>query len=110
MSQLSNSGRSRAQRLMPSALAAAAFLLCAAMWQAIDWGYNRVYVPEGKSLLLRYKGFPLVSSKPPAQPGHFARVDESGAPLEIGYLERMRGRGDTFIARCGGNANWSTTW
>jgi regulator of protease activity HflC (stomatin/prohibitin superfamily) len=97
MSQLSNSGRSRAQRLVPfGTLAAAAFLLCAAMWQAIDWGYNRVYVPEGKSLLLRYKGFPLLSSKPPAQPGHFARVDESGAPLEIGYLERMRGPGRHF--------------
>jgi regulator of protease activity HflC (stomatin/prohibitin superfamily) len=77
-------------------LAAAAFLLCAAMWQAIDWGYNRVYVPEGKSLLLRYKGFPGFTSKPPAQPGHFARVDESGAPLEIGFLERMRGPGRHF--------------
>ncbi len=97
MSQLSNSGRSRAQRLVPfGTLAAGAFLLCAAMWQAIDWGYNRVYVPEGKSLLLRYKGFPLFTTKPPAQPGHFARVDESGAPLEIGYLERMRGPGRHF--------------
>ncbi len=97
MSQLSNSGRSRAQRLVPvGTLAAGAFLLCAALWQAIDWGYNRVYVPEGKSLLLRYKGFPLLSSKPPAQPGHFARVDESGTPLEIGFLERMRGPGRHF--------------
>ncbi len=111
MSQLSNSGRSRAQRLVPfGTLAAAAFLLCAAMWQAIDWGYNRVYVPEGKSLLLRYKGFPLVSSKPPAQPGHFARVDESGRRWRSATSSGCGGRGDTFIARCGGNANWSTTW
>ena len=28
-------------------------------------GVNRIYVPEGKSLLLRYKGFPLLGAKLP---------------------------------------------
>ncbi len=28
-------------------------------WMAVEWGYNRIYVLEGESLLLRYKGPPL---------------------------------------------------
>jgi hypothetical protein len=26
------------------------------LWEGFDWTVNRIYVPEGKSLLLRYKG------------------------------------------------------
>jgi regulator of protease activity HflC (stomatin/prohibitin superfamily) len=96
MSSPSDPGRSR-RRLLPAGTLVVAVLACAVLWQAIEWGYNRVYVPEGKSLLLRYKGFPLFGmTKPPAQPGHFARVDEAGNPLEIGFLERMRGPGRHF--------------
>jgi len=98
MSNLSDSARSRARRFAPAGtLLVFAVLVCAGAWQMIDWGFNRIYVPEGKSLLLRFKGFPLLGiSKPPATPGHFARVDEGGAPLEIGVLERMRGPGRHF--------------
>jgi regulator of protease activity HflC (stomatin/prohibitin superfamily) len=98
MSNLGNSSRSGAKRLAPAGtLVVFAVLLSAGLWQAIDWGYNRVYVPEGQSLLLRFKGFPpLGITRPPAQPGHFARVDDSGNPLESGFLERMRGPGRHF--------------
>ena len=39
-----------------------------------DWTINRIYVPEGKSLLLRYKG-PLIFTmgNKYVAPGHFAR-------------------------------------
>jgi regulator of protease activity HflC (stomatin/prohibitin superfamily) len=95
MSKMPNSSRSRATRFIPAG--ALLVLVCAGLWQTVEWGYNRIYVPEGKSLLLRYKGFPLMLvSKPPAQPGHFAKVDEAGSPLEIGFLERLRGPGRHF--------------
>ena len=86
------------QWLVPfGTLAAAAFLLCAAMWQAIDWGYNRVYVPEGKSLLLRYKGFPLLSSKPPGAGPDISPAWMSGKRRwRSATFERMRGPGRHF--------------
>jgi regulator of protease activity HflC (stomatin/prohibitin superfamily) len=97
MSSLSNSSRSRVKRFVPAGTLALLVLVCAGLWSSIEWGYNRIYVPEGKSLLLRYKGFPLFGmTKPPTEPGHFARVDEAGNPLEIGYLERLRGPGRHF--------------
>ncbi len=73
-------------------------IVCAGLWQTIEWGYNRIYVPEGKSLLLRFKGFPGADPQQAAgsEPGHFARVDDAGRPLEIGFLERMRGPGRHF--------------
>jgi regulator of protease activity HflC (stomatin/prohibitin superfamily) len=95
MTNTSRFTQSRAKRFVPAG--ALALLVCAVAWQAIEWGYNRIYVPEGQSLLLRFKGFPvLIRSKPPAQPGHFARVDDAGNPLEIGFLERLRGPGRHF--------------
>jgi regulator of protease activity HflC (stomatin/prohibitin superfamily) len=97
MSSMADSSRSRARRFLAAGPLVLVVLLCAVGWQAIEWGFNRIYVPDGKSLLLRYKGFPLLGMTwPPAQPGHFARVSESGAPLEIGYLERLRGPGRHF--------------
>ncbi len=97
MSSIANSSRSRARRFVPAGTVALIVLACAGLWQAIEWGYNRVYVPEGQSLLLRYKGFPVfVRGLPPAQPVHFARVDDAGTPLEIGFLERLRGPGRHF--------------
>ncbi|HEV8003498.1 MAG TPA: SPFH domain-containing protein [Planctomycetaceae bacterium] len=95
MTNPASSTPSRARRFVPAGMLA--LLVCAGAWQAIEWGYNRIYVPEGKSLLLRYKGFPvLVRGLPPAEPGHFARVNEAGTPLEIGFLERLRGPGRHF--------------
>ena len=82
MSNQSNSSRSRVKRFAPAGTLA--LLVCAGLWSTIEWGYNRIYVPEGKSLLLRYKGFPLFGmTKSPAEPGRFARVDQAGNPLPV---------------------------
>ena len=61
------------------------------LWQGFDWTVNRIYVPEGKSLLLRYKG-PLLFTwgNKYAAPGHFA---EEG---EIGVMKVMPGPGRHF--------------
>ena len=68
--------------------------------EAFQWTFNRVYVPEGHSLVLRYKGPPLPllpGNRPVAQPGQFAKVDENGNPLEIGILKDMLGPGRHFL-------------
>ncbi|MEZ6126420.1 MAG: SPFH domain-containing protein [Planctomycetaceae bacterium] len=68
--------------------------------EAFQWSFNRVYVPEGYSLVLRYKGPPLPGlpgGRPVAKPGQFAEVDENGSPLEIGILKDMRGPGRHFL-------------
>lgn len=69
-------------------------------WFAIEWTYNRIYVPEGYSLLLRYKGPPLpipgLGMRPEAETGRFAKVDANSAPLELGILEEMVGPGRHF--------------
>ncbi len=68
-------------------------------WTFIEWTVNRIYVPEGYSLRLRYKGPPL-----PLLPGYglpearsgFAKVDENGRILEKGVLREMLGPGRHF--------------
>lgn len=50
----------------------------------------RVYVHEGQSLQLRYKGPLIFGSRREAQPGHFAE------PGQIGVLEELRGPGRHF--------------
>lgn len=68
--------------------------------EIFQWAFNRVYVPQGHSLVLRYKGPPLPflpGNKAVAQPGQFAKVDENGRPLEIGILKEMRGPGRHFV-------------
>ena len=68
--------------------------------ELFQWTFNRVYVPQGHSLVLRYKGPPLPflpGNRPVAQPGQFAKVDENGRPLEIGILKDMRGPGRHFV-------------
>jgi regulator of protease activity HflC (stomatin/prohibitin superfamily) len=68
-------------------------------WFVFDWTINRIYVPEGYSLQLRYKGPPLPflpGGRPTAQPGHFAKVDDNGAPLELGVLKELVGPGRHF--------------
>jgi regulator of protease activity HflC (stomatin/prohibitin superfamily) len=60
-------------------------------FEAFDWTVNRIYVPAGQSLLLRYKG-PLIFSwdNHYAAPGHFAQEGE------IGVFEEMPGPGRHF--------------
>jgi len=68
--------------------------------ELFQWTFNRVYVPQGHSLVLRYKGPPLPflpGNRDVAQPGQFAKVDEKGRPLEIGILKEMRGPGRHFV-------------
>ena len=66
----------------------------------VQWTYNRIYVPVGTSLQLRYKGPPLplpfLGQRPAAKRGEFAKVDENGMPLELGVLEQLRGPGRHF--------------
>ncbi len=80
-------------------LAVPAFLLLVAGYELFEWTFNRVYVPEGYSLVMRYKGPPLPflpGGRDPAAPGQFAKVDENGRPLEIGILKNMLGPGRHF--------------
>lgn len=68
--------------------------------EMFQWTFNRVYVPQGHSLVLRYKGPPLPflpGNRPVAQSGEFAKVDENGRPQEIGILKEMRGPGRHFL-------------
>ncbi|MFM8285303.1 MAG: SPFH domain-containing protein [Planctomycetaceae bacterium] len=64
---------------------------CAA-WQVVDWSINRIFVPPGKSLLLRYKGPLLLGRGQSPQPGQLARRE----PLEVGVLREMPGPGRHF--------------
>ena len=42
------------------------------LFGGFQWFVNRVYVPEGESLLLRYKGPLIFGARNEATPGHFA--------------------------------------
>lgn len=57
---------------------------------SFHWFVNRIYVPPGHSLLLRYKGPLLFGSRETAQPGFWAKEGQ------IGVLEKMRGPGRHF--------------
>ncbi len=68
--------------------------------EVFHWTFNRVYVPQGYSLVVRYKGPPLPflpGYRPSARSGQFAQVDEKGNPLEVGILKEMRGPGRHFF-------------
>lgn len=54
------------------------------------WTVNRVYVEQGQSLMLRYKGPLLFGSRQNATPGQFAQEGE------VGVLEQLRGPGRHF--------------
>ncbi len=74
-------------------LSTVVFLILAIFGTLFHWSINRIYVVEGKSLMLRYKGplpFQFWSSKDTAKPGNFA---EEG---EIGILRNLRGHGRHF--------------
>ena len=68
-----------------------ALLGCTA-WQVVNWSINRIFVPPGKSLLLRYKGPLLLGRGHSPQPGQLARRE----PLEVGVLMEMPGPGRHF--------------
>lgn len=59
------------------------------LYLAFLWFVCRVYVPEGNSLLLRYKG-PLIGSAASPEPGRLAAEGEQGV------LQEMRGPGRHF--------------
>ena len=63
---------------------------CLATLGLLHWKINRVYVPEGSSLLLRYKGPLIFGDRKDAKPGHFA---EKG---QIGIQEQLCGPGRHF--------------
>lgn len=65
-------------------------LLLLALLGIFHWSVNRYYVPEGKSLLLRYKGPLLLGRGTPAKQGHWA---EEG---QVGVLANLRGPGRHF--------------
>jgi regulator of protease activity HflC (stomatin/prohibitin superfamily) len=56
----------------------------------LHWTINRVYVPEGESLQLRYKGPLIFGKRESAKTGYWA---EEG---QIGVLQRLRGPGRHF--------------
>lgn len=59
-------------------------------WAAVEWVVNRIYVDEGQSLLLRYKGPLFLATAKPAKTGHWA---EEG---QVGVLAKLRGPGRHF--------------
>tara|TARA_R110002072_G_scaffold13481_3_gene56977 strand:- start:47749 stop:49455 length:1707 start_codon:yes stop_codon:yes gene_type:complete len=82
-------------------LAVTIALIAAGGWLSVEWGYNRVWVPEGHSMLLRYKGPPLpipgLGTRNPATQGSFAKVSEGKkTPDELGVLENLVGPGRHF--------------
>lgn len=84
-------------RLPPLArVAIGAALLLTILYQGFRWTVNRVYVPAGYNLMLRYKGPLVFGSRKTTKPGHFAEVDEQGRPKEIGILPHLLGPGRHF--------------
>ncbi len=68
-------------------------------YQIFEWTVNRIYVPVGYSMQLRYKGPPLPflpGAMLSAEPGSFAKVNEKGNPVEVGILKEMVGPGRHF--------------
>ena len=80
-------------------MAVPAVLLLVVAYELFEWTFNRIYVPEGHSLVMRYKGPPLPflpGNRPEPIPGEFAEVDENGRPLKKGILKDMLGPGRHF--------------
>jgi regulator of protease activity HflC (stomatin/prohibitin superfamily) len=78
----------RSTRAAALAIAAIVVVACLA---GVHWTWNRIYVDEGHSLMLRYKGPLLMQwTRVDAQPGQFAQ------PGQVGVLEQLRGPGRHF--------------
>jgi len=71
-------------------MAVVAVLLSLVAYIGVQWTVNRIYVDEGKSLMLRYKGPILLGSRNRAKAGHWAKEGE------IGVLAKLRGPGRHF--------------
>ena len=68
-----------------------ALVAAVVLYEGFDWTVNRVYVPEGQSLLLRYKG-PLFFT----WGNHYATRGQFAKDGEIGVMEMMPGPGRHF--------------
>ena len=75
-------------RLLIAAVLCAGFL--GILWECFEWTVNRIYVPAGSSLQLRYKGVLLFGINRPAKQGFWA---EEG---QVGILQKLRGPGRHF--------------
>ncbi|QDT02691.1 SPFH domain / Band 7 family protein [Rubripirellula lacrimiformis] len=73
-----------------AALAFSSLWMLVALYVGFLWFMCRVYVPDGHSLLLRYKGPLIFNTAGVPEPGRLARAGE------IGVLEEMRGPGRHF--------------
>ncbi len=73
--------------IIPVAFVAIGCMLALGMFH---WTINRVYVHQGQSLMLRYKGPLIFGSRNAASAGHFATDGE------VGVLEQLRGPGRHF--------------
>ncbi|MGQ0636064.1 MAG: SPFH domain-containing protein [Planctomycetaceae bacterium] len=61
-------------------------------WQLVNWSFNRIYVPVGQSLQLRYKG-PLLLGRGKSPPeGRLASMEN----MEVGVMEQLLGPGRHF--------------
>lgn len=78
------------RRLLPIASAALLILGIVAMLGGLHWTVNRIYVPVGQSLQLRYKGPLVFGKRQPAETGFWAKEGE------IGVLQQLRGPGRHF--------------
>ena len=56
----------------------------------VQMAFNCIYIDEGESLLLRYKGPLLLGSGKAAEPGQFAKAGE------VGIMEELKGPGRHF--------------
>lgn len=94
---MSTSSSNVSRGLIP--LVISALFLGAVGYEAFVWTFNRIYVPPGYSVIMRYKGPPLPflpGRCPNSKAGHFVKVDQNGNPLEVGYLKQMLGPGRHF--------------
>lgn len=71
-------------------------LFLAAIATLLHWTVNMVYVPEGHSLQVTFKGHLLRSAKT-AEPGEFAKDEPGSRNDEAGVREIMRGPGRHFF-------------
>ncbi|HIF30783.1 MAG TPA: band 7 protein [Planctomycetaceae bacterium] len=78
------------RRLIPVASVALLILVTVAVLGGLHWTINRIYVPVGMSLQLRYKGPLVFGERTPAETGFWAKEGE------IGVLQKLRGPGRHF--------------
>ncbi len=69
------------------------FVIALIAWIGFDWTINRVYVPEGQSMQLQYKG-PLFGSV--FGKVEYAPTGEWAAEGQVGILNELRGPGRHF--------------